>query len=108
MPKHVHAELIKLWADGAEIQHLVSYLNVDKWVDCVDFDWLPYVKYRLKPKSKTIKDKNYVKRVYTGCTYFHRVETHNYDNVFSDKDVAGHPTFVDWIDTEWQEIEVPE
>ena len=98
MPKHVHAELIKLWADGAEIQHLVSYSNVDKWVDCVDFDWLPHVKYRLKPKSKTIKYKRYFGFVY-GNFYIGIVNQEGqYD-----------PTKIHrMIDTEWQEIEVPE
>lgn len=46
---HVHAELIKAWADGAEIQFYSS--SRDKWVDLAGFAplWCEVSKYRIKP-----------------------------------------------------------
>lgn len=45
---HKHAELIKAWADGAQIQHKNIYNN---WVD-IDPLWLDEVDYRIKPEPK--------------------------------------------------------
>jgi len=45
---HVHAELIKAWADGAEIQAKSD--NV--WLDCRMPDWWPDAQYRIKPDPK--------------------------------------------------------
>ncbi len=48
---HVHADLIKAWADGAEIQ----YFSKDRteWCDCVfnKPQWGNYEQYRIKPKQ---------------------------------------------------------
>jgi hypothetical protein len=47
----VHADLIKAWADGAEIQ----FLHVNgKWRDCQHGTpaWSPRVEYRIKPVQK--------------------------------------------------------
>ena len=49
---HKHAELIKAWADGAEIEYKSKFFNIwllfngnkDSWVD--DYE------YRIKPESK--------------------------------------------------------
>jgi len=46
---HVHAELIKAWADGAEIQ---LKMNAVQWGDCVDPYWNPDLEYRIKPEPK--------------------------------------------------------
>ena len=45
---HVHAELIKAWADGAEIQRLIS----QDWQDCITPVWVPDNEYRIKPEPK--------------------------------------------------------
>lgn len=53
MKPHKHAELIKAWADGVEIQYKSKFLgtwhlfngNKDAWVD--DYE------YRIKPEPKT-------------------------------------------------------
>lgn len=46
---HKHAELIKAWADGAEIQYKGSD---GKWLDCGNFfTWIDDVEYRIKPKT---------------------------------------------------------
>ena len=49
--KHPHAELIKAWADGAEIQ--VFHPNLDTWDDCTyNPSWMVNIKYRIKPEPK--------------------------------------------------------
>jgi hypothetical protein len=46
---HVHAALIKAWADGA----LIQFRNLDdEWVDVLAPDWHFSRKYRIKPEPK--------------------------------------------------------
>jgi len=45
--KHKHAELIKKWADGAQIQ--VKYAD---WEDTENPSWNKEFEYRLKPEEK--------------------------------------------------------
>jgi len=46
--KHKHAELIKKWADGAEIQ--VKYAD---WEDTENPSWNKEFEYRIKPEEKS-------------------------------------------------------
>ena len=46
---HVHAELIKAWADGAKIQLLGEASGT--WYDCIP-SWESTTKYRVKPEPK--------------------------------------------------------
>ena len=49
--KHKHAELIKLWADGAEIQYRVGQYS--QWEDCLDTPaWKLNFQYRIKPTPR--------------------------------------------------------
>ena len=49
--KHKHAELIKAWADGAEIQQYM--INLDEWADCTyNPSWNVNKTYRIKPEPK--------------------------------------------------------
>ena len=55
--KHKHSDLIKAWADGAEIQYYEEYPYNGIWRDGTwkdicgrDLDWHPEVTYRIKPK----------------------------------------------------------
>ena len=96
MPKHIHAELIKAWAEGAEIQYQNCH-NDSFWSDCLgEPKWDRNTSYRLKPKPKTIKYKRYVGMVYgayfVGVTYGPNIV------------VPPIPDLVKWIDTEWQEV----
>lgn len=52
-PPHKHAEVIKAWADGAEIESIAPWLG--EWVDCPNPLWRDTVSYRIKP-SKSDKD----------------------------------------------------
>lgn len=45
--RHVHAELIHKWAEGATIQ---VKNDRDQWVDCLTPQWFDSVEYRVKPK----------------------------------------------------------
>jgi hypothetical protein len=61
---HIHAELIKAWADGAEIQMDVSRAEeaAPRWADTSLPTWASYVTYRIKPKPTP--DVVYKKYVY--------------------------------------------
>ena len=48
MRPHKHAEIIKAWADGADIQ----VYHIDKWMDVTCPVWLEAYKYRIKPEPK--------------------------------------------------------
>lgn len=49
---HVHAELIKAWADGAAIQLLGEASGT--WYNCIP-SWEPRTQYRIKPEPKPDK-----------------------------------------------------
>jgi hypothetical protein len=50
---HRHAECIKAWADGAQIQ---VYLNsAGGWTDDTEPDWYPDYRYRIKPQPVITK-----------------------------------------------------
>lgn len=47
--KHKHAELIKAWADGAEIE---SWSSDDGWRLDSSPSWSSFIQYRIKPEPK--------------------------------------------------------
>ena len=55
MKPHKHAELIKAWADGAEIQSkglIGSPTYTPVWEDDKNPRWSEYYEYRIKPEPK--------------------------------------------------------
>jgi hypothetical protein len=48
MKPHKHAEVIKAWADGAEIQICQKNTNM-AWVDIGNPNWVDWYEYRVKP-----------------------------------------------------------
>lgn len=53
MKPHKHAELIKAWADGAEIQWYDDRPREHRWKDCHRyFDWGAPCEFRIKPEIK--------------------------------------------------------
>ena len=50
MKPHKHAELIKAWADGAEIEAFDSC--IDEWVKASSPSWGNQIEYRIKPEKK--------------------------------------------------------
>lgn len=100
---HMHAAVIKAWADGAEIQVLQAG---GVWVDFKNYTptWNPDKEYRVKPQPvKSGGYKRYLswcmgkpavftvheKSIGTGCAW---------DPAF----IASNNYFIRWIDTEWQ------
>lgn len=59
MKPHKHAELIKAWADGAEIQYFSICAN--DWITCNSggFYWYERVQYRIKPEPKPVDEVGY-------------------------------------------------
>lgn len=53
MKPHVHAEVIKAWADGAEIEYYSQELNCWQDIGLIDrcTAWHKGVQYRVKPKT---------------------------------------------------------
>lgn len=49
----VHAELIKAWADGAEIQFYSE--GVNKWLNVGKPEWKPCTQYRIKPEPNDVE-----------------------------------------------------
>ena len=47
---HIHAELIKAWADGSQIQWFSE--GQQKWFDVASPAWELNYKYRIKPETK--------------------------------------------------------
>lgn len=92
---HKHAELIKQWADGAEIQ--VRRAN-GEWCNCTPL-WStdPNVEYRIKPQ--TIKYRQYLVRYDGGNIGVNTVmDWEGYQPQM-------HYRFLKWLG-DWQEVEV--
>ncbi len=53
MKPHKHAELIKAWADGAEIQYRLS--PEEEWKDMGSPLWWDCNEYRIKPKQPVVR-----------------------------------------------------
>ncbi len=52
---HKHAELIKAWADGAEIEFYDRRFNEHRWKLCGEHPvWIDDVEYRLKAKPDVV------------------------------------------------------
>lgn len=94
MKPHVHAELIKKWADGAEIQ----FRSVDgNWLDCQRRgpEWLPDNEYRIKPEET----KPVVRWLWTDES------GHVSKNLFSEEEIKNYGLY---IKLEWSRTEFPE
>lgn len=94
--KHKHCDLIKAWADGAEIQDY-DY-SLDKWLDSGTPMWSENKKYRIKPK--TIKYRTYLIKLWDGSCTVGCCKEKNLEKSFE-----ASITFVKWIG-DWQEVEV--
>ena len=71
MKPHKHAELIKAWADGAEIQ--VYKPHWDEWHDCLVPLW-DSNEYRIKPEPKPDFYRYFVYHNDRPCIYPHSRE----------------------------------
>lgn len=48
---HKHAEVIKAWADGAQVEYR-SHLPSGEWIETQSPDWLEDYEYRIKPEPR--------------------------------------------------------
>lgn len=103
MTPHKHAALIKQWADGAQIQSKSHHTN--QWCDVVGNcpGWNAENEYRVKPQ--TIRYKRFL-----WVSSFAKDKTPKL-LVVTPEEQQREPreqwaSFVRWIDTEWQEVEV--
>lgn len=99
MPRHVHADLIKAWADGEVIQQYSG----GGWFDCLEAPlWKGDRVYRIKPKPLTYKVKFFVYNA------FFSAYNHVCSNVRTEEEAfqwEKDPRFIKWI-TDWVEYDV--
>jgi hypothetical protein len=101
MTPRKHADLIKSWADGADIQVRIGNNPLSEWSDAPDPTWQQCYEYRIKPEKKVIRYRRYLQKSrdeYDVLLYDDRFTMHI-------EDVENHYGFIRWIDTEWQEVE---
>ena len=85
-----HAEVIKAWADGADIQFRVR--DVSDWKDDPRPSWVPSLEYRVKPEMRKFR-----------VALLDRGDVVAIDNHATEAE--GWNSFVRWL-TDWQEYEV--
>ena len=89
MNPHKHAELIKQWAEGAEIE--VHYKSVDAWFSKSNPSWSESLEYRIKPKPKWEKRQE-VPLFYERYDCYIPQEIHDFDTIHQ---------FVTEFETDW-------
>lgn len=57
MKPHIHAEIIKAWADGAEIEARYCIISLatnrwSNWFTVENPEWIPHQEYRVKQQPK--------------------------------------------------------
>ena len=77
MKPHKHAELIKAWADGAEIEYKSKFLGTWHLFDNNKDAWVDSYEYRIKPEPKT----DVVKYATTFMTSWHKEKPDTTDNL---------------------------
>lgn len=93
---HVHAELIKAWADGAEIQDWKGSF----WQDCQYPTWNVFHLYRIKPEPmKTKRYRRWISKTNTSAC----VHTVCEGIGAPVEAIEGLQFFLRWIDEDWQE-----
>lgn len=97
---HMHAEQIKAWVDGAEIQYHDGF----GWCDVTGPSWRVDLDYRVKPIP--LRTKRY-RRWISQQMHDYIVTTLSEGTILQPDAIESIPSFVRWIDAEWQEgIEV--
>ena len=85
--QHKHAELIKQWAEGAEIE--VHYKSVDAWFSKSNPSWSESLEYRIKPKWEKRQE---VPLFYERYDCYIPQEIHDFDTIHQ---------FVTEFETDW-------
>lgn len=84
---HKHAELIKAWADGNEIQYKDPHS--DNWYTCTP-TWSVKTEYRIKPEKKWYRVAEFV---YDGAQWLDVAE----DPLQEQRYMENHPHFHRWV-----------
>ena len=81
--KHKHCDLIKAWAEGAEIQYYDTYTYGGIWRDVAnrDLNWHPETEYRIKHKKEFLKYKVALFRYDSGEFLVDVYEPENYEEM---------------------------
>lgn len=66
--KHIHADVIKAWADGAEIEMFIA--SIQQWCQATTPMWDTTTRYRVKPKNIVVT------RRISYCTEFKDTSTY--------------------------------
>jgi hypothetical protein len=93
---HVHAELIKAWADGAEIEYKNNWSGT--WDLTLNPAWDTSAEYRLKPKKIV---KKFRVALFHDCGWEYLV-THEHSCFIQEDRIEHAPNFLRWI-TGWIE-----
>ena len=89
MARHVHADLIHAWAEGAEIE---CQDGPDRWIPTNPI-WLPYVNYRIaQPKPQQFEPKLARMATQRSTEYF--VVAQSNSDVLS---IQANPDFIEWV-----------
>lgn len=92
---HKHCELIKAWADGAEIQFFNHFTR--SWEGLNEPTWSDETEYRIKPKTILYRAAIYK---FTGG-----FATAAVNDAEQEQAIANAPCFIGWL-TDWIEEEV--
>lgn len=104
MTPRKHSELIKAWADGAEIQVRIGNNPLSEWLDAPDPTWQKCYEYRIKPEKKVIRYRRYFYECVDNLVVSTICDIPGFHIPASE--LERYDYFKGWIDTEWQEVEV--
>lgn len=93
---HKHAELIKAWADGAEIEGFINNI----WLSIPSPLWNEVIEYRVKPSSVKVKGPKYKKVLMQDSDGTFRI-----GYCFEDGAFEHCSYFVKNLDDDWQQDE---
>ena len=97
MKPHKHCELIKAWADGAEIQRRKYASN--EWVD-TDPDWRVGTEYRIKPRIVKREGWVIIYKCNGGPPHAHFFIYDSFDEANKHKENA---EYITTVKVEWEE-----
>lgn len=99
---HVHAELIKAWADGNEVQYFSGLEHI--WVDTDTPRWTSSAEYRIKPSEKRLKGE-YRVALFSNYAGSNVIYTSTIDDKQQEEDWQNLSHFKGWL-TDWIEYDV--
>lgn len=102
---HVHAELIKMWADDPSIKFQCQIMGCDEWKDLIGAPvWNVISKYRVKPKEKKVVTKYKYSLSLTGNGILHTGNHYSDEEWIArlEKHPVKHFTKLEWTKKEFE------